>query len=99
MQSVILRSRCLRGSPDAFCFCRHFLFFGSVNVKYLFGDKAVKIYSAIVLVFVVIGSTLKVDLVWELADFFNGIMVIPNILALLALSGVVVGICKKFDHK
>ena len=74
-------------------------FFGSVNVKYLFGDKAVKIYSAIVLVFVVIGSTLKVDLVWELADFFNGIMVIPNILALLALSGVVVGICKKFDHK
>lgn len=74
-------------------------FFGSVNVKYLFGDKAVKIYSAIVLVFVIIGSTLKVDLVWELADFFNGIMVIPNILALLALSGVVVGICKKFDRK
>ena len=74
-------------------------FFGSVNVKYLFGEKAVKIYSAIVLAFVIIGSTLKVDLVWELADFFNGIMVIPNILALLALSGVVVGICKKFDHK
>ena len=40
-------------------------------------------------------TTLKVDLVWSLADFFNGLMVIPNALALLALSGVVVGISKK----
>ena len=53
-------------------------------------------YSLIVVVFIVVGSTLKVDLVWELADFFNGLMVIPNALALLALSGVVVNICKKF---
>ena len=37
---------------------------------------------------------LKVDLVWELADFFNGLMVIPNVIALLALSGVVVAINK-----
>ena len=71
-------------------------FFGEVNVKYLFGPKAVKVYSLIVVVFIVVGSTLKVDLVWELADFFNGLMVIPNALALLALSGVVVNICKKF---
>ena len=63
---------------------------------YLFGAKAVKVYSLIVVVFIVVGSTLKVDLVWELADFFNGLMVIPNALALLALSGVVVNICKKF---
>ena len=71
-------------------------FFGEVNVKYLFGPKAVKVYSLIVVVFIVVGSTLKVELVWELADFFNGLMVIPNALALLALSGVVVNICKKF---
>lgn len=71
-------------------------FFGEVNVKYLFGHKAVKVYSLIVVVFIVVGSTLKVELVWELADFFNGLMVIPNALALLALSGVVVKICKKF---
>ena len=56
----------------------------------------VKVYSLIVVVFIVVGSTLKVDLVWELADFFNGLMVIPNALALLALGGVVVNICKKF---
>ena len=72
-------------------------FFAAVNVKYLFGETAVKIYSCIVLVFIVIGSTLKVDLVWELADFFNGMMVFPNLLALLALSGVVVASSKKYD--
>ena len=72
-------------------------FFGAVNVKYLFGEAAVKIYSSIVLVFIVVGSTLKVNLVWELADFFNGLMVFPNLLALLALSGVVVASSKKYD--
>ena len=69
-------------------------FFGAINVKYLFGEKAVKLYSIIVLGFIVVGSALKVELVWELTDFFNGLMVIPNILALLALSGVVVKISK-----
>ena len=47
----------------------------------------------------IVPSTLKVELVWELADFFNGLMVIPNALALLALSGVVVQISKKFGKK
>ena len=47
-------------------------FFGEINVRYLFGKKAVKVYSVIVAVFIIVGSTLKVDLVWELADFFNG---------------------------
>ncbi|MBQ2036274.1 MAG: alanine:cation symporter family protein, partial [Peptococcaceae bacterium] len=42
-------------------------------------------------------STLKVDLVWELADLFNGMMVFPNLLALLALSGVVAASSKKFN--
>ncbi len=74
-------------------------FFGSVNVKYLFGEKAVKLYSALVIIFVIVGSTLKVDLVWELADFFNGLMVLPNVIALLALSGVVAKIFKTYDHK
>ena len=41
-----------------------------------------------------IGSSLKVDLVWALADFFNGLMAVPNLLALLALSGVVAGIAR-----
>ena len=69
-------------------------FFGSINVKYLFGKGAIKIYSLIVVCCIITGSMLKVDLVWELADFFNGLMVIPNVIALLALSGVVVAINK-----
>ena len=64
-------------------------FFGLVNVKYLFGERASKLYSLIVVVCIVIGSCLKLELVWSLADFFNGLMVIPNVLALLALSGLV----------
>lgn len=69
-------------------------FFGRINVKYLFGQKAVKIYSLIVILFIIVGSTLKVELVWQLADCFNGLMVIPNAIALFALSGVVMGIYK-----
>ena len=72
-------------------------FFGEQNIKYLFGQKAVKIYALLVVIFVVIGSTLKVDLVWNMSDLFNGIMVFPNLLALLALSGLVVAISKGKD--
>lgn len=64
-------------------------FFGEVNVKALFGKKAVKIYAALVVVCVILGSSLKVDLVWNLSDLFNGLMVFPNLIALIALSGVV----------
>ena len=71
-------------------------FFGEVNVKYLFGEKAAKFYSILVIGFVIVGSTLKVQLVWSLSDFFNGLMVIPNAIALWALSGVVVKICKQY---
>lgn len=74
-------------------------FFGMVNVKYLFGKKAVKLYSVIVVICIVIGSALKVDLVWEMADFFNGIMVIPNVLALVALGAVVKKIFVDNDGK
>ncbi|MBQ7840790.1 MAG: sodium:alanine symporter family protein [Lachnospiraceae bacterium] len=72
-------------------------FFGAINVKWLFGEKAVKVYSLIALVFIVVGSTLKVQLVWDLSDFFNGLMVIPNALALWALSGVVKKINKTYE--
>ncbi|MCR5084158.1 MAG: sodium:alanine symporter family protein [Succinivibrionaceae bacterium] len=64
-------------------------FFAVQNVKYLFGYKAVNIFSVIVLGFIMMGSFLKVELVWELADLFNGLMVIPNIIAVVALSRLV----------
>ena len=70
-------------------------FFGQSNFKALFGEKLLPVYSVIVVAFILVGSTLKVDLVWALADLFNGLMAIPNLLALLALSGVVVAIDRK----
>ena len=69
-------------------------FFGEANVKALFGAKYVKLYAAIVVIFIVIGSGLKVNLVWNMSDMFNGLMVLPNLVGLLALSGVVAAIAK-----
>ncbi|MDD4836830.1 MAG: sodium:alanine symporter family protein [Dethiosulfovibrio sp.] len=64
-------------------------FFGEANIKYLFGSKGLTPYRLLVMAFIVLGSTLKVDLVWELADTFNGLMVLPNLIALIALAKVV----------
>ena len=70
-------------------------FFGEVNVKALFGKGAVKIYSVLAIIFIMIGSTLKVDLVWNMSDMFNGLMVLPNLLGLLPSIGVVIALSKE----
>lgn len=64
--------------------------FGRMNVHYLFGKKANLAYSLVAIVFIFFGSCLSNDLVWELADLFNQLMVVPNVIALLALSSLVV---------
>lgn len=69
-------------------------YFGKVNVEYLFGKKAIPVYTVIALVFIVLGSFLQNDFVWALMDLFNQLMVLPNAIALFALSGMVVSICK-----
>lgn len=63
--------------------------FGKTNVEWLFGKKAVPVYMIISLIFVFLGTVAQNDLVWELTDMFNNIMVIPNAIALFALSGIV----------
>ena len=67
-------------------------FFGRLNAQYLFKNKKVfvVIYSVLSIVFVFLGTVLKSDLVWELTDFFNYLMVLPNVIALIALSRLVV---------
>ena len=74
-------------------------FFGEQNVRFLFTDKGLPYYRIIVCIFIVIGATLKVDLVWSLADLFNGLMVIPNLIALLVLHKVVVKNLDDFESK
>ncbi len=81
----------------AFATIMGWYFFGLSNVKYLFGKKAVSIYAILVSVFVGIGCTLKVNLVWNLADLFNGLMVVPNILALVLLGKVVASLTKDWE--
>lgn len=64
--------------------------FGKINVVYLFGKKAVPVYSVIALIFVFLGTVTSSDLVWEMTDMFNNLMVIPNVIAQFALTGMVV---------
>ena len=64
--------------------------FGRINVNYLFGKKANFIYSVLAVLFIFLGSLLSNDLVWEMTDMFNQLMVVPNVIALLALSGLVI---------
>ena len=72
--------------------------FGRINVNYLFGKKSNLIYSILAIAFIMLGSLLSNDLVWELTDMFNNIMVIPNVMALVVLSKMVVDSCKKKRH-
>lgn len=72
-------------------------FFGEQNIKYLFGKDAVLPYSIIVCIFIVLGSYLKVDLVWSLADLFNSLMVIPNVLGMFALGNVVYKLYRNYE--
>lgn len=74
-------------------------FFGEANIRYLFSNKiSVTIYSNLVLVFIFLGCLLKVELVWELADMFNGLMVLPNIIALIGLASVVKKSLKEYNR-
>ncbi len=73
-------------------------FFGEANIKYLFGTKAINFYRVLVLGFIILGSFLKVDLVWDLADMFNGLMVIPNVIGLLILAPQAAKILKDYDE-
>lgn len=64
--------------------------FGRINFIYLFGKKSSIIYSVVSIIFVFLGSLLSNGLVWNFSDFFNYLMVIPNVIALIALSKVVI---------
>jgi len=69
--------------------------FGKINVISLFGKKAVLPYQIIAIAFIFLGSCLSNDLVWELADMFNQLMVVPNVIALIALGGMVTAVANR----
>ena len=57
--------------------------FGKTNMAYLFGATGVKVYTVISLIFVFLGTVMASDLVWELTDFANYLMVLPNVIGLI----------------
>ena len=73
--------------------------YGSRCCEYLLGTKSVPFYQIFFVFVVVIGATLKLELVWNIADTLNGFMAVPNLIALLGLSGVVVKLTKEHFSK
>ena len=75
-------------------------FYGTKAIEYLLGKKATVVYKVIFVLFIVVGATMTLDLAWELADTFNALMAIPNLIGVLSLSGLVVKITRNYvDRK
>ncbi len=73
--------------------------YGTRCVEYLFGTKVSKVYQVIFSIMIVVGTTTSLEVAWNLADTFNGLMAIPNFIALFALSGVVAKLTKEHFAK
>ncbi|MEN1759217.1 sodium:alanine symporter family protein [Anoxynatronum sibiricum] len=74
-------------------------YYGEKCAEFILGSGFNKIYRIIWLPLIVLGSVGSLTLIWDIADTLNGLMAIPNLVALLALSGVVVNLTKEFFEK
>ncbi|MHA6307589.1 alanine/glycine:cation symporter family protein [Hafnia paralvei] len=75
-------------------------YYGEMNIRYLFNSqRAVRAYQLMVIAFIFIASFFKVELVWNMADMFNGLMVLPNLIALILLSPIVIKMSKLVGGK
>jgi AGCS family alanine or glycine:cation symporter len=77
------------------------IYCGESNIQYLFADNKtiVKIYRIIALLLIVVGSVMPTDFMWELADFFNALMIFPNVIGLILLSKLVIRVLRDYDDK
>ena len=71
-------------------------YYGEKSIEYLAGERAIKPYRIVFTLFVGIGAVSQLDIVWGVADIFNGLMAFPNLIALLALTPVIVNETKKY---
>ena len=78
-------------------------YYGTKTVEYLGGTIATTVYKIFYIVFIIVGSTLKLTLAWEISDTLNGLMAVPNLIGVLLLSGTTVSIIKNYyarkNHK
>lgn len=70
--------------------------YGTRCAEFLFGEKCDKIYKTVFVLFIVVGATMNLGLAWDIADTLNGLMAIPNLIAVLALSGTVFKLTKEY---
>ncbi|MBR5231620.1 MAG: alanine:cation symporter family protein [Clostridia bacterium] len=70
--------------------------YGTKAWEYLFGEKSTKVYKVIHLVMILCGALLTSSLAWDISDTFNGLMMIPNLIGVIALSGLVYKITKNY---
>jgi len=73
-------------------------YYGEKCCEYLLGVRSVPVYRMLYTLLVIPGSALHIKIVWDLADILNGLMAIPNLIALIALSGVIIAETKTFLH-
>ncbi|VUW92322.1 Amino-acid carrier protein AlsT [Streptococcus pasteurianus] len=74
-------------------------YYGERCFEFLFGTKRIKLYRSIFVVMVALGGFLKLELIWVIADIVNGLMALPNLIALLALSPVIIHATKRYFAK
>lgn len=74
-------------------------YYGEKSIEYLFTERAVKAYRIVFVIFVAIGTFLKLETVWTLADLMNGLMAFPNLIGLLGLSSVIVAETNRYFYK
>jgi AGCS family alanine or glycine:cation symporter len=70
--------------------------YGSKACEYLFGTKSTIVYKIAFVLMIFIGCTMNLGLAWDLSDTFNGLMAIPNLIGVIALSPVVMKITKNY---
>ena len=73
--------------------------YGSRCCEYLFGNRSIRAFQVIFVILVIVGATMELSLAWDIADTLNALMAIPNLIALVGLSGVVVKLTKEHFEK
>ncbi len=73
--------------------------YGTKAVEYLFGIKGTKVYKVIFVVMIMSGAVMTSSLAWDISDTFNGLMMIPNLIGVLSLSGLVMKITANYIRR
>jgi len=74
-------------------------FYGTKAIEYIFGTKSTIIYKVVFVSVIIVGATMNLQLVWDIADTLNALMAIPNLIGVLFLSGIVIKITKNYTAR